>query len=90
MTTTKADPWTALVAEGNHDLIAKLKRAVDGEPGFGTIIVDEKGFSENDDTHNAVLDWLKDKGVNILDVPFEVGNLELALSKGRPKFLDWT
>jgi hypothetical protein len=83
------DPWQALVEEGNHDLISKLKRAVDGEPGFGTIVVDRKGFSENDDTHNAVLGWLKEKGINVLDVPFEIGNLEVALLKGRPAFMEW-
>jgi hypothetical protein len=85
----KVDPWVALVAEGNHGLISKLKRAVDGEPGFGTVVVNSKGFSENDETHNMVLDWLREKGVHVLDVPYEIGNLELALSKGKPKFLDW-
>lgn len=84
----KIDPWVALVAEGNHDLIAKLKRAMDGEAGFGTIVINGEGFSEDDNTHHAVLNMLRRNGVRVVDVQYEIGSLELSLLKGRPKFLE--
>jgi len=83
-----SDPWLALAEEGNFDLIGKLKCAVDGEGGFGTIVVDEKGFSPNDDTHNAVRQFLREKNVNVVNVPSLIGNLEVALRKHRPAFMD--
>lgn len=81
------DLWAVLALEGNFDLINKLRMAEAREPGFGTIVVTEKGFSENDVTHNLVLDWLKERNINIVDVPFIVGNLELTLLRERPAFL---
>jgi len=71
--------WLALALEGKHDLIEKLHKAFNGVPGYGTIVVTRKGFSENDRTHNLVLRSLREHGVNIMDVMFEVGNLERAL-----------
>ena len=82
------DPWVALALEGNFDLISKLHRAVDGEAGFGTVVIDRKGFSPNDDTHNLVLDYLRERGVNVLDGEYEIGNLEVSLRKGRPACLN--
>ena len=71
--------WITLALEGKHALIEKLQRAFNGVPGYGTIVVMKEGFSENDRTHNMVLRSLREHGVNILDVMFEVGNLEHAL-----------
>jgi hypothetical protein len=71
--------WLALALEGEHALIEKLQKAFNGVPGFGTIAVPREGFSENDRTHNMVIRSLKEHGVNIFDVMFEIGNLERAL-----------
>ena len=71
--------WELLAAEGNHDLIARLRRAELGEEGFGSIAVTKDGFSENDETHNAVMEWLKSKGINIINPSREIAELEKAL-----------
>jgi hypothetical protein len=84
----KIDPWLVLAAESNHTLISKLSRAVSGEPGFGTIVVKEEGFSKDNETHNAIMAWLRKNGVHVIDVQYEVGTLELALLAGRPKSLE--
>jgi len=73
------DIWTDLVSEGNFDLISKLRRAELGEPGFGTIVVTREGFSDDDRVHNKVLRWLKGKKIHILDIMFEIGNLEVII-----------
>ena len=41
-----SDLWAILALEGNFELINKLRRAEAGEPGFGTVVIMEKGFSE--------------------------------------------
>jgi 5,10-methylenetetrahydrofolate reductase len=71
------DPWVELASEGNFDLISRLHRAENKEPGFNTIVIDKKGFSPNDRTHNIVVRWLKKKRIHVLNVVHEVGNLEL-------------
>ena len=71
--------WLALALEGKHALIEKLQKAFNRVPGFGTIVVTKEGFSENDRTHNMVIRSLKEHGINICDVMYEVGNLERAL-----------
>ena len=70
--------WLALALEGKFDLISRLQKAFNKEPGFGTIAINREGFSENTHTHNLVVRGLRRHGVNILDVMFEIGNLELA------------
>jgi hypothetical protein len=54
-----------LAEEGNHVLVRKLIRADRREIGFGTIVVPENGFSDCNITHNAVIDWLRKKHINI-------------------------
>lgn len=71
--------WLTLASEGRFELIERLQRAFNGVPGFGTIVVPLEGFSEVDRTHNMVIRSLKWHGVHVMDVLFEVGNLELAL-----------
>lgn len=71
--------WDRLVSEGRHDLITKLRHAEIRESGFGTIVVPRKGFSDNDDTHNMVLAWLREHKINILNPGLEVTRLERAL-----------
>ena len=75
------DIWERLTLEGNHDLIAKLHYVEQGEAGFGTIVVPVEGFSEDDDTHNAVLDWLREHNVNILNPGREITILTKALKE---------
>lgn len=74
--------WTALALEGNNELLRKLHRIENKEPGFGTVIVPRYGFSQNDETHNMILRWLKGKGVNVWSPLNEIANLEYAL-RGR-------
>lgn len=64
--------WERLAAEGQHDLIATLHHVERETPGFGTVVVPDRGFSEDDVTHNMVLDWLMVHGV----LPFNPGLLE--------------
>jgi hypothetical protein len=71
--------WDRLIAEGNFELINKLHMVERGVGGYGTVICPTHGFSENDVTHNAVIDWLKSKKVNILCVDSMVKRLFLAL-----------
>lgn len=71
--------WDKLAGEGNYTLIDKLKHVENNDPGFGTIVVPKKGFSEKDDTHNDVLKWLKEQNINILNVGLSVARMEQAL-----------
>jgi len=73
------DIWVALAIEGNSDLIKLLHRVENNEPGFGTVIIPIIGFSFDDDIHNAVLDWLKRKGINVWSPGNEQACLEYAL-----------
>lgn len=74
--------WEKLAMEGKFDLIEKLRRVEVGEAGYGTVIVPPEGFSERDEVHNLVLDWLDEQGVNVLNVGLEVARLQKALSAG--------
>jgi len=72
--------WIRLALEGKHDLIARLQKAFNKVPGYETIAVHKEGFSEDDRTHNMVLKCLRHHNVNIFNVVYEIGNLELAAS----------
>jgi hypothetical protein len=69
------DLWAALAAEGNHILMEHLHKAEKGEPGYGTIVVTKAGFSEDDEVHNAVLDWLQEHKINICNPGNDIANL---------------
>lgn len=71
--------WDRLIDEGQFHLIRKLRRVEMGEEGFQTIVVPPEGFSEDDRTHNLVVDWLEERGVNVLNVGLEKARLEMAL-----------
>ena len=75
------DIWIALALEGNSDLIKLLHRVENKEPGYGTVIIPKEGFSFDDDIHNAVLDWLKVKGVNVWSSENEQAGLEYSLKR---------
>lgn len=76
------DPYDALIEEGNLALIDKLARAAKGEPGYQTVIVPRKGFSNNDRTHNRVIRWMKAYNIHYLDLIHEVENMKRALHEG--------
>ena len=81
MTTCQDDLlWLTLVYEGKFELIEKLRKAELHEEGYETIVVTKEGFSENDWAHNMVIRWLKRHKVHVLDVMYEIGNLEVAAS----------
>jgi 3-dehydroquinate dehydratase len=71
--------WDLLTSEGNHTLIEKLHKAETHTPGYSIVIVPATGFSEDDTTHNAVIDWLKDNQIPYLNVPHEIAELEHSL-----------
>lgn len=71
--------WSRLAVEGNFELIKKLNRAERREPGFGTLVVRKEGFSNNDGTHNMVLNFLRQIGVNIFNPGLEITRLKRAL-----------
>jgi len=74
--------WEILAADGKFELIDKLRRVELREPGYGTIVVPKEGFSDNDEIHNIVLDWLEEQNVNILNVNLEIARLKRALKEG--------
>ena len=74
-----SDLWVRLAIEDRHDLIKKLNRAERREEGFETIVVPKEGFSDDDSTHNMVLDWLEEHEINVLNVGKEIRLCEVAL-----------
>jgi hypothetical protein len=71
--------WELLALEGRHDLLTTLHHVELKTPGYGTVIVPEEGFSENTDTHNMVLNYLKIQGVMTLNVGITIARLQSAL-----------
>jgi len=71
--------WDRLASDGNFELISKLQMVEKGYPGYGTVVVPAGGFSEDDDTHNAVLDWLRGHHINVLNPGLLITKLERAL-----------
>lgn len=69
-----------LMANGYWETIEKLKHVEAGTPGYGTVVITAAGFSDDDDTHNAVLDWLREKKVNIFNPAREIALLENSCS----------
>jgi len=78
--------WVRLTVEGQFDLIRKLARVEKKEDGFMTIVVPPGGFSEDDTTHNMVLDWLEERHVNVLNVGLEVSRCRVALYGSSKEF----
>ena len=71
--------WTRLALEGRHTLLNKLRRAEHREPGFGTIVVTKEGFSDDDETHNLVLKFLRQNNICVFNPGLEAARLERAL-----------
>ena len=66
-----------LIVEDNEDMQHILSNLLH-EEGYETIVVTKEGFSENDWVHNMVIRWLKRHKIHVLDVMYEIGNLEVA------------
>lgn len=71
--------WGRLVMEEKHDLIEKLSKAERREPGYGTIVVTKQGFSEDDTTHNMVIEFLEANGINTFNPGLLEARMERAL-----------
>jgi hypothetical protein len=71
--------WDRLMEEGRDDIISKLHEVEIGTGGYGTIVVPPEGFSEDDTTHNMVLDFLQAHGTNILNPGLMITRMERAL-----------
>jgi len=80
---TSTNIWAALTLEGRMDVIAKLHMVEIGEGGYGTIAVPKEGFSDDDTVHNAVIDWLKDHGVHVLNTRMTAARLARSLRDRR-------
>jgi hypothetical protein len=74
--------WDMLAADGKYDLIRRLQRVERGEPGYGTMIVPEGGWSRDPGTNDRVLCWLKDHRVNVWSPAQEIAELEQSLQIG--------
>ena len=73
------DLWKTLIEDGKNELIRFLQHVENKEAGYGSVVVPEKGFSDKDGVHNMVLDWLRDRDINIVNVGHEVACLERSL-----------
>jgi len=71
--------WDLLAAEGKYDLISKLHKIEQGEPGYSTVIIPQGGWSESADTNDAILLWLKKLNINVWSPTQEVVDLKRAL-----------
>jgi len=71
--------WTLLVTAGRHDLVNLLHDVEMGTKGFGSVVIPLKGFSEDDNIHNAVIDFLKTQPVNLVNPVRIKHELETAL-----------
>lgn len=72
--------WGRLEKEGRYSLISKLKAVERKEAGYGTIVVPDKGFSEDPVTHDMVIKWLIERQVNIINPKKLIKGLEDAFT----------
>jgi hypothetical protein len=81
---TPKDLCDMLMANGHWDTIEKLKHVERGTKGFGTVVITPAGFSDDEETHKAVLDWLHKKKVHVFNPSREIACLEDACSWKHP------
>ena len=81
------DVWDMLAAEGNCELISRMQRIEKKELGFEWLVITQKGFSNDDLTHNAVIQWALDNNVRLINNHAEATQLHDAL---HPRAHDWT
>ncbi len=73
------DLWSRLALEGKSALIKRIRRAENREPGFTTLVVRKEGFSDDDETHNLVLKYLRRIGAFVFNPGMETARLKQAL-----------
>jgi hypothetical protein len=71
--------WILLIKNDKIDLIKTLQRVENKEPGYGSIIVPDGGFIEDEKINDMILSWLRERDVNIIDVKEEIKSLENSL-----------
>jgi hypothetical protein len=71
--------WDILLDFEEFELIKKVYKAGSGEGGYGTLIVPKGGFCTYAHVNSAVIQWLKYKGVNVVDVQEEISELKESL-----------
>ena len=71
--------WELLVEDGKHDLVKILQHVENKDIGYGSIVMPAQGFSEDDNIHNMVLDWLLERNINIVNVGHEIACLKRSL-----------
>jgi len=71
--------WQTLIEDGRNELVTLLQHVENREPGYGSIIVPNNGFSDSDTIHNMVLDWLHERDINVVNVAHEITCLERSL-----------
>lgn len=71
--------WNRISGEGNFELLTLLHKVEKREAGYGTVVVPKEGFSDSDDTHNMVLEWLEEHRINVLNVRVCVARMKHAL-----------
>ena len=81
------DLWDHLTADGKLDLVSRLQRIQNHEDCFEWLVVPKEGFSEDDTTHNAVIDWAHLNNIRLINMTKEITELELSL---HPVPQDWT
>lgn len=72
--------WDRLTAEGDHALIDMLRRVERKDPGYTTVILPDGGWSTQQSTNNAILQWLQEQHINVWSPAQEILELEGALS----------
>lgn len=77
------DIWTALLEEGNHRLIEKLRAVEDGSYCCTVFPVPREGFSLNTDVHNEIRTGLLEKGLTLFNPFHEEACLERTLQDTR-------
>jgi hypothetical protein len=73
------DPWLNLISHGSHKTISLLQKVEQNYPGYSTVIIPNEGFSDDDTTHNMVIDWLKQHDINVYSPSNEIHHLTKAL-----------
>jgi ribosomal protein L10 len=68
--------WFLLLKSDRTDLIKILQKVEKKEPGYGSIVVPEGGFIEDEKINDMILSWLKERNVNIINVKEEIKSLE--------------
>ena len=71
--------WAILIEKDKNNLVKVLQRVESKEAGYGSIVVPEKGFTNDDKINAMILSWLKERDVNVIDVKEEVKALESSL-----------